>query len=69
VHRSQGVEAALPLLLKQLKLARFRSHLQPLSHQAETEGWWPAELHNALFEQEIDNRLLARRQRILCDAT
>jgi hypothetical protein len=33
--RSAAVEAALPLLLKQLKLARFRSHWQPLAEQAE----------------------------------
>jgi hypothetical protein len=32
---SAAVEAALPLLLKQLKLARFRSHWQPLAEQAE----------------------------------
>jgi hypothetical protein len=32
--RSAAVEAALPLLLKQLKLARFRSHWQPLAEQA-----------------------------------
>lgn len=39
VPRSQAVEAALPLLIKQLKLAGFRSHWQPLSQQAEAEGW------------------------------
>ncbi len=39
--RSVAVEAALPLLLKQLKLARFRSHWQPLSQQGEAEGWSP----------------------------
>ena len=41
VPRSQAVEAALPLLLKQLKLARSRSYWQPLSQQAEAEGWSP----------------------------
>jgi DNA replication protein DnaC len=55
------VEAALPLLLKQLKLARFRSHWQPLCQQAEAEGWSPAQFLYALCEQEVDHRLIARR--------
>ena len=68
VPRSQAVEAALPLLLKQLKLARFRSHWQPLSQQAEAEGWSPGEFLDALCEQECDHRQVARRQRLLRDA-
>ena len=68
VPRSQAVEAALPLLLKQLKLARFRSHWQPLSQQAEAEGWSPGQFLYALCEQEVDHRLIARRQRLLRDA-
>jgi DNA replication protein DnaC len=62
------VEAALPLLLKQLKLARFRSHWQPLAQQAETEGWSPCQFLHALCEQECDHLLVARRQRLLRDA-
>jgi DNA replication protein DnaC len=68
VPRSQAVEAALPLLLKQLKLARFRSHWQPLSQQAEAEGWSPGQFLYALCEQEVDHRQIARRQRLLRDA-
>ena len=68
VPRSAAVEAALPLLLKQLKLARFRSHWQPLSQQAEAEGWSPGQFLYALCEQEVDHRLIARRQRLLRDA-
>jgi len=68
VPRSQAVEAALPLLLKQLKLARFRSHWQPLSQQAEAEGWSPGQFLYALCEQEVDHRLIARRQRLLREA-
>jgi DNA replication protein DnaC len=55
------VEAALPLLLKQLKLARFRSQWQPLSQQAEAEGWSPGQFLYALCEQECDHRQVARR--------
>jgi len=62
------VEAALPLLLKQLKLARFRSHWQPLALQAEAEGWSPGQFLYALCEQEVDHRQIARRQRLLRDA-
>ena len=68
VPRSAAVEAALPLLLKQLKLARFRSHWQPLSQQAEAEGWSPGQFLYALCEQEVDHRQIARRQRLLRDA-
>ena len=68
VPRSQAVEAALPLLLKQLKLARFRSHWQPLCQQAEAEGWSPAQFLYALCEQEVEHRLIARRQRLLREA-
>jgi len=66
--RQAEVEAALPLLLKQLKLARFRSHWQPLSQQAEAEGWSPSQFLYALCEQEVVHRQIARRQRLLRDA-
>jgi DNA replication protein DnaC len=62
------VEAALPLLLKQLKLARFRSHWQSLSQQAKAEGCSPSQFLYALCEQEVDHRQIARRQRLLHDA-
>ena len=66
--RSAAVEAALPLLLKQLKLARFRSHWQTLSQQAEVEGWSPSQFLYALCEQEVNNRKIARHQWLLRDA-
>jgi DNA replication protein DnaC len=58
----------LPLLLKQLKLARFRSHLQPLPQPAEAEGWGPGQFFYAHCEQQVDHRQFARRQRLLRDA-
>ena len=68
VPRPAAVEAALPLLLKQLKLARFRSHWQPLAQQAEAEGWSHGQFLYALCEQEVVHRQIARRQRLLRDA-
>jgi DNA replication protein DnaC len=62
------VDAALPLLLKELKLARFRSHWQPLSAQAEAEHWSPTQFLYALCEQELEHRQIARQQRLLRDA-
>jgi DNA replication protein DnaC len=58
------MEAALPLLLKQLKLARFRSHWQPLAEQAEAQGWSPGQFLYALCEQELEQRQTARQQRL-----
>lgn len=63
-----GGEAALPLLLKQLKLCRFRSHWQPLAQQAEGLGWSPRQFLDALCEQEVDHRQIAWHQRLLRDA-
>lgn len=65
--RSAAVEAALPLLLKQLKLARFRSHWQALAEQAEAQGWSPGQFLYALCEQELDQRQIARQQRLSSD--
>jgi len=75
--RSQAVEAALPLLPKQLKLARFRSHRQPLAQPAEAglqsapigaSAWSPGQFLYALCEQAVDHRQIARRQRLLREA-
>jgi DNA replication protein DnaC len=66
--RPAAVDAALPLLLKELKLARFRSHWQPLSAQAEAEHWSPTQFLYALCEQELEHRQIARQQRLLRDA-
>lgn len=63
--RSAAVEAALPLLLKQLKLARFRSHWQPLAEQAEAHGWSPGQFLYSLCELELEQRQIARQQRLL----
>ena len=61
VPRAEAVEAALPLLLKQLKLGSFRNHWQSLCHQAEAEGWSPSQFLYALCEQEVDHRQIRRR--------
>jgi hypothetical protein len=53
--RPAAVEAALPLLLKQLKFTRFRSHWQSLCQQAEAEGWSPSQFLYAICEQEVDH--------------
>jgi len=65
VPRAAAVDAALPLLLKQLKLARFRSHWPSLAQQAESESWSPAQFLYALCEQELEHRQIARQQRLL----
>ncbi len=53
--RPAAVKAALPLLLKQLKFTRFRSHWQSLCQQAEAEGWSPSQFLYAICEQEVDH--------------
>ena len=68
VPRAEAVEAALPLLLKQLKLGSFRNHWQSLCHQAEAEGWSPSQFLYALCEQEVDHRQITRCQRLLREA-
>jgi DNA replication protein DnaC len=66
--RPAAVEAVLPVLLKQLKLACFRSHWQSHCQQAEAEGSSPSQFLYALCEQEDDHRQIAGRQRLLRDA-
>ena len=68
VPRPQAVEAALPMLLRQLRLARFRSHWQNLASQAEAEGWSHSQFLYALCEQEVQQRQQARQQRLLRSA-
>jgi len=58
----------LPLLLKQVTLARCRSIWQPLCQQAEAQGWSPAQFLYELCEQECEDRMVTRRQRLLRDA-
>ncbi|NDC35928.1 MAG: hypothetical protein EBZ51_11260 [Synechococcaceae bacterium WB9_2_112] len=55
----------MPLLLKQLKLACFCSHWQALAEQAEAQGWSPGQFLYALCEQELEQRQIARQQRLL----
>ena len=53
------------MLLKQLRLARFRSHWQSLASQAEAEDWSHSQFLYALCEQEAEQRQLSRQQRLL----
>jgi hypothetical protein len=62
------VEAALPLLLKQLKLARIPSHWQPLSQQAEAKAWSHGQFLYALCEQEVDHYKTALCQCLVLDS-
>jgi len=65
IPRPQAAEAALPILLRQLRLARIRSHWQSIASQAEREGWSPSQFLYALCEQEVEQRQQARQQRLL----
>ena len=65
VPRPQAVEAALPMLLRQLRLARIRSHWQSIASQAEAEGWSHSQFLYSLCEQEVEQRQQARQQRLL----
>jgi hypothetical protein len=47
-----ALEMALPTLLKQLKLAQFRSQWQAAEQQARAEGWDPGSYLYVLAEQE-----------------
>ena len=60
IPRPQAVEAALPILLRQLRLGRIRSHWQSIASQAEGEGWSPSQFLYALCEQEVEQRQQAR---------
>jgi DNA replication protein DnaC len=68
VPRPAAVEATLPILLRQLKLARFRRHWQSLAAQAEAQGWSHPQFLYALCELESDQRQIARRERLLREA-
>jgi hypothetical protein len=68
LQRPAAVEEAMPLLLKQLKLARLKSHWQSLWQQAKAEGWSPSQSLYAICVQEADHRQIARRQHLLRDA-
>ncbi len=56
------------MLLKQLRLARFRSHWQSLASQAEAQGWSHGQYLYALCEQEAEQRQLTRQHRLLREA-
>lgn len=60
-----AAEAALPALLRQLKLAWIRSHWQSLAAEAEAEGWSHSQFLFALCEQEAEQRQQSRQQRLL----
>ena len=63
-----ALESALPSLLKQLKLAQFRSQWQAAEQQATADGWSPASYLYVLAEQEHQQRHQARRRRLLHEA-
>jgi DNA replication protein DnaC len=65
VPRPQAAEAALPILLRLLRMARMRSHWQSIASQAEAEGWTYSQFLYALCEQEVEQRQQARQQRLL----
>ena len=46
-------------------MARFRSQWPSLAQQAEAESWSPAQFLYALCEQELEQRQIARQQRLL----
>ena len=63
-----ALESALPSLLKQLRLAQFRSQWQAAEQQAQTDGWSPASYLSVLAEQEHQQRHQARQRRLLHEA-
>jgi DNA replication protein DnaC len=63
-----ALETALPSLLKQLKLAQFRSQWQAAEQQATADGWSPASYLYVLAEQEHQQRHQARLRRLLHEA-
>jgi hypothetical protein len=60
-----GTKSTLPSLLKQLKLAQFRSQWQTAEQQATADRWSPASYLYGLAEQENQQRHQARRRRPL----
>ena len=65
IPRPQAAEAALPILLRQLRLAWIRCHWQSIASQAEGEGWSHSQFLYALCEQEVEQRQQARQHRLL----
>jgi len=63
-----ALETALPSLLKQLKLAQFRSQWQAAEQQATADGWSPASYLDDLAEHEHQQRQQARLRRLLHEA-
>jgi len=63
-----ALESALPSLLKQLRLAQFRSQWQAAEQQAQADGWTPASYLYVLAEQEHQQRHQARLRRLLREA-
>ena len=63
-----ALESALPLLLKQLKLAQFRSQWQQTEQEARAGNWDPAGYLYVLAEQEHQQRHQGRLQRLLKEA-
>ncbi len=63
-----ALESALPSLLKQLRLAQFRSQWQAAEQQAQADGWSPASYLYVLAEQEHQQRHQARLRRLLHEA-
>jgi DNA replication protein DnaC len=63
-----ALETALPTLLKQLKLAQFRSQWLAAEQQAQADGWSPASYLYVLAEQEHQQRHQARLRRLLHEA-
>ena len=63
-----ALESVLPALLKQLKLAQFRSQWQAAEQQAAADGWSPASYLYVLAEQEHQQRHQARLRRLLHEA-
>jgi len=58
-----ALKNTLTSLLKQLKMARFRSQWQTAEQQATADGWSPASYLYGLAEQEHQQRHQARRRR------
>jgi DNA replication protein DnaC len=63
-----AIESALPVLLKQLKLAQFRSQWQAAEQEARAGGWDPAAYLYVLAEQEHQQRHQSRLRRLLREA-
>ena len=63
-----ALDTALTSLLKQLKLAQFRSQWQAAEQQAQADGWTPASYLYVLAEQKHQQRHQARLRRLLHEA-